>query len=486
MKRKLICILTAMMILASACSSDTVVTENASSSAAASISETAETTAPAEDAAAASSEVTEVTESIEEIVELEGESVSNPVVSTSSTKDPSLSDLVDKEALVEVAKDFLEDKDKLELLSDAYGWAKILRDASIKFEGTDVELKLGVVLKDLLDGGFTTDIDTTEMLDALSSTEDVVIEFNGKTIVIKLINPYNEPIEIGKALVGSISFSREEGADADLTINDLPIANMSRDEFLEYFPAVYESDDHSLVYRYYVPEIHKEVGPATANHGVLLLDTHGYAELILEFSDTGLPEKVTLNAPWLLYFGLQDVFEEEEIEAMKPAEVITAIDLRNHIVDDLLKALERTKFDFEIDHSTGVVSVNNAVLFAVNEYEVTEEGKEFLDTFIKVFSGVLMDPEYRNYVEEIVYEGNTDTKDTYEFNLTLSQNRAEAVMDYCCNSTSNDLEDDERAFITERSRAVGYSYSNPIYDAEGNVDMAASRRVDIRFRLGMN
>ncbi len=483
MKRKLICILTAMMLLASACSSDTVVTETASSTVAASISETAEAAAPVEDAADASSEAAEP---IEEIVEPEGESVSNPAVSTSSTKDPSLSDLVDKEALVEVAKEYLEDKDKLELLSDAYGWAKILRDASIKFEGTDVELKLGMVLKDLLDGGFTTDIDTTEMLDALSSTEDVVIEFNGKTIVIGLINPYNEPIEIGKALVGSISFSREEGADADLTINDLPIASMSRDEFLEYFPAVYESDDHSLVYRYYVPEIHKEVGPATANHGVLLLDTHGYAELILEFGNNGLPEKVTLNAPWLLYFGLQDVFEEEEIEAMEPAEVITAIDLRNHIVDDLLKALERTKFDFEIDHSTGVVSVNNAVLFAVNEYEVTEEGKEFLDTFIKVFSGVLMDSEYRNYVAEIVYEGNTDTKDTYEFNLTLSQNRAEAVMDYCCTSTSNDLKDDERAFITERSRAVGYSYSNPIYDAEGNVDMAASRRVDIRFRLGMN
>lgn len=179
MKRKLICILTAMMLLASACSSDTVVTKTASSTAAASIAETAEAAAPAEDAAAASSEGTEGTESIEEIVELEGESVSNPAVSTSSTKDPSLSDLVDKEALVEVAKDFLEDKDKLELLSDAYGWAKILRDASIKFEGTDVELKLGMVLKDLLDGGFTTDIDTTEMLDALSSTEDVVIEFNG-------------------------------------------------------------------------------------------------------------------------------------------------------------------------------------------------------------------------------------------------------------------------------------------------------------------
>ena len=471
--RAWICLFAASMLFVSACSSGTDTVPVAESSASV---ETAE-------AAEKSLEETEVLQSTPVDTEEAEETVTESVDAGSVSDSTEVISEEGKEALLEAAKEYLAEHDTSELLHDAYGWVKILNDASIQLEGADVEIKLGTVLMDIIRGDITTDVDLTQMVDALSLTENVVIHAGDQTIVVTLVNPYNEPIEIGKALVASISYSIEDGASSDLAINDLPISRMTREEFLEYFPAVYESDDHTLVYRYYVPEIHQVVGPETSENGALLLDTHGYAELILDFGDAGTPKTVTLNAPWLLYFGLQDTFEEEEIEAMTPVEVIDAIDLRNEIVSELIDALERTTLDFEIDRSTGTVSLNNAVLFAQDEYRLTDEGRDFIDTFIKVFSAVLMQNEYKYYVTEIVYEGNTDTDNTYEYNLKLSQRRAESVMDYSINSDSNGLNDEERAFLEDRSRAVGYSYSNPIFNEDGSVNMAASRRVDIRFRL---
>ena len=63
--------------------------------------------------------------------------------------------------------------------------------------------------------------------------------------------------------------------------------------------------------------------------------------------------------------------------------------------------------------------------------------------------------------------------------MDLSQRRAEAVKEYCLEI----LDDTYRNKMEKLAIAKGYSFNNPIYSADGEVDMEASRRVAISFTL---
>ena len=75
-----------------------------------------------------------------------------------------------------------------------------------------------------------------------------------------------------------------------------------------------------------------------------------------------------------------------------------------------------------------------------------------INQFLPKYCSVLLRDDYREYVSEIIIEGHTDTNGSYIYNLELSQQRAFSVAKYC---------------LTESNA----------------VDMAASRRVEIKFRL---
>ena len=125
--------------------------------------------------------------------------------------------------------------------------------------------------------------------------------------------------------------------------------------------------------------------------------------------------------------------------------------------------------------------MDNTVLFAVDSYELSEEGKVLLDQFLSVYASVILKEEYSGFLSEILIEGHTDTSGQYEYNLELSQKRADAVMEYCKTTTAVDAEVIQQ--LSGLFRAVGYSWDRPIYDAEGNVDADASRRVAFRFMI---
>ena len=70
---------------------------------------------------------------------------------------------------------------------------------------------------------------------------------------------------------------------------------------------------------------------------------------------------------------------------------------------------------------------------------------------------------------------------TYASGLQLSEERALNVKNYCLSSdTGVDV-----SKISDALEAVGYSNSKPVYDANGKVDLAASRRVSFRFLVNV-
>ena len=69
------------------------------------------------------------------------------------------------------------------------------------------------------------------------------------------------------------------------------------------------------------------------------------------------------------------------------------------------------------------------------------------------------------------------------YNLQLSQNRAFAVVSYCLDENNHFLSDSQLEELRVLLTANGRSWSAPVYAADGTVDMQASRRVEIKFRL---
>ena len=157
------------------------------------------------------------------------------------------------------------------------------------------------------------------------------------------------------------------------------------------------------------------------------------------------------------------------------------VGVRTKIVRDLTAALGAADLKASVDSNTGDIMLESAVFFDVAKSNIKESGRTLLDEFIPVYLGVLLRPEYMDYLGEIIIEGHTDTQGTYLVNLELSQERALSVATYCLQMPS--LSESQLEKLREILTAKGKSYSDPIYNDDGTINMDASRRVEFKFRM---
>lgn len=159
------------------------------------------------------------------------------------------------------------------------------------------------------------------------------------------------------------------------------------------------------------------------------------------------------------------------------------VGVRSRIIEDLRDELRKASLDVTVDAQTGAIALKGAVLFDVNKSTLTSGGMQLLNSFIPVYVRTLLAQSNSEYVAEIMIEGHTDTDGTYLDNLRLSQDRAYAVTQYCLQDGFGGLNAQERELLRKIMTANGRSWSNPIYQTDGSVNMEASRRVEFKFRL---
>lgn len=159
------------------------------------------------------------------------------------------------------------------------------------------------------------------------------------------------------------------------------------------------------------------------------------------------------------------------------------IGIKTELIEDIREECEKSSLQVSIDEKTGAISMDSNILFEYNKDELKKTGKEFLGDFLPKYMHILLSPKYRPYISEIVIEGHTDPSGTYLFNLGLSQERAYSVAAYCLDEKSTFLSKDERETLQSFLTTSGRSYSDPILKEDGTIDDAASRRVEILFRL---
>jgi len=157
---------------------------------------------------------------------------------------------------------------------------------------------------------------------------------------------------------------------------------------------------------------------------------------------------------------------------------------------DIIGALQ-TAFDnstMSVDAQTGSITFSSDVLFAYNSAKLSTASQATLKEIIPMYLDVLLQDRFREYIAEIIIEGHTDTDGGYEGNMELSFDRAHSVAEFCLNS-QNGLSQEKIEQLRELLSVNGRSCSQPIYkqDSAGRptteIDMAASRRVEIKFRL---
>ncbi|MBS5680939.1 MAG: OmpA family protein, partial [Clostridiales bacterium] len=175
--------------------------------------------------------------------------------------------------------------------------------------------------------------------------------------------------------------------------------------------------------------------------------------------------------------------EQAALLAAQQAQIDKLVGLRSQIIEDLRDNLSNVGQRVTVDRKTGAVTFESSVLFDTGKNEIKDAGKAALNSCIPVYIHTLLSDEYRDYVGEIIVEGHTDTTGQYLNNLALSQQRALAVATYCLSDEMTGLSDADKETFKSILTANGRADADPIYNADGTVNMDASRRVVIKFRM---
>ncbi len=175
--------------------------------------------------------------------------------------------------------------------------------------------------------------------------------------------------------------------------------------------------------------------------------------------------------------------EQAALLAAQQTQIDKLIGMRSRIIEELRDELRGAGLDAMVDRNTGAIAFTGAVLFDTGKNDLKQSGKDLLNAFIPVYLRTLMSEENSEYVGEIIIEGHTDTSGGYLSNLALSQERALAVATYCLGPEMTGLTAGEKRLLQDILTANGRSYADPVYAADGSVDMDASRRVVFKFRM---
>lgn len=169
-----------------------------------------------------------------------------------------------------------------------------------------------------------------------------------------------------------------------------------------------------------------------------------------------------------------------ELDATR-SELQDIVGIRTDIIGELQSRFNNSSMS--VDAQTGSITFSSDVLFKYNSSTLTTDSKNSLKEVIPMYLDVLLQDAYRPYIAEIIIEGHTDTDGSYQSNMDLSYARANAVAKFC-QDEKNGLSEDKIEQLQQLLTVNGRSYSNPVYkEGTEEIDMAASRRVEIKFRL---
>lgn len=187
--------------------------------------------------------------------------------------------------------------------------------------------------------------------------------------------------------------------------------------------------------------------------------------------------QLSLDEALLAQQGQQALLDAQQAKLDK------LVGVRTEIIEDLVSALRQSNITGANVDDSGAIVFSSEMMFSIGSSGLNETGKQFLNSFLPNYLKVLMSETYSKNVSQIIIEGHTDTQGSYMTNVELSQDRALSVLRYVMSDEFTGISPAEKQRLEQVVTINGRAYSDPIYKADGTVDMEASRRVVIKFRL---
>ena len=178
----------------------------------------------------------------------------------------------------------------------------------------------------------------------------------------------------------------------------------------------------------------------------------------------------------------QLVAQQTQLDA-QAVQIEQIVGVRGQLIEELNQALTASEIQIQADKTTGAILFESSILFPTDGNELSEEGKEFFQRFMPVYMNVLLQPQFQEYIGEIIVEGHTDDTGSYLHNLELSQQRAWSVAEYFLSEDYQFLTVDTQNLLKSLITVNGCANKSPIYNEDGTVNADRSRRVEIKFRL---
>lgn len=156
------------------------------------------------------------------------------------------------------------------------------------------------------------------------------------------------------------------------------------------------------------------------------------------------------------------------------------------VAKELIKNMKAQNIDAQIDSVTGQVKISDLELFKVNSYELSDNGKKYLDKFIPVYvNTIFSNPKTADKILKVSIEGHTDSQmfktvstpeEQFTKNMDLSLKRANEVENYIFKTQYNKKYTSK---LTSTLAVEGKSYTEPVL-VNGKEDFAKSRRVELK------
>lgn len=180
----------------------------------------------------------------------------------------------------------------------------------------------------------------------------------------------------------------------------------------------------------------------------------------------------------------QEKLESQQIRLDEQAvQIEQIVGIRGQLIEELNQAFIASEIQIQADKATGAIVFESSILFPADGDELSEEGKAFFQRFMPVYMNVLLQPQFKKYIGEIIIEGHTDSTGTYLHNLKLSQQRALSVSEYFLSDECQFLTTDILNVLKTMITVNGCADKQPVYNKDGTVNAEKSRRVEIKFRL---
>lgn len=157
----------------------------------------------------------------------------------------------------------------------------------------------------------------------------------------------------------------------------------------------------------------------------------------------------------------------------------------------LNKALH-SEFDKDLKNWKAIITDDNIIRFdspfSMGSYEIPQSFEKILGEFFPRYIKLLSNEQFVKEIDEIRVEGHTSNgwgeatqKESYLYNMNLSQKRASNVLSYCYNIDDKTI-DKNLPWLQKNLRANGMSFSKLLYkdDAKTIQDKERSRRVEFR------